>query len=302
MTKGARSRRVSRGAAALAAGVAALVASCAAAVVAACASTSPSPSAAPSERPLRELVVPEAGIRWTLPSHWPRDWVAAELLAGSEAAAVEPGASWVLDFQYLTLEGMDASLVRLAVFERAAWEASAPPAGPRGELLAELAETTTRAFVARLPGANPYPPGSPDHADYASLLLTLAQLEESFHVQDRPEEEPGHGLLAGTVRTEETMALLPTDVLVLALVEDQPGGRPALLLAERQVLAPGQPPMAFELAYRSDRIDPGRRYRLVARILRQGMLLFVADAGSPVLTQGSPDRVEILLQRARDTG
>jgi len=59
----------------------------------------------------------------------------------------------------------------------------------------------------------------------------------------------------------------------------------------------GQPPYALEISYDPRRIVPSRRYAVRARITLEGRLLFTTDTVNPVLTNGNPSTVDMVLKR-----
>ncbi|MBA3345455.1 MAG: META domain-containing protein, partial [Gemmatimonadales bacterium] len=67
-------------------------------------------------------------------------------------------------------------------------------------------------------------------------------------------------------------------------------------------ITPGgrQVPLDFELRYDPKDIDPRRRYAVRATIRSEGRLLFTTNSVVPVITEGSPRRVDLMLVRVAD--
>ena len=72
---------------------------------------------------------------------------------------------------------------------------------------------------------------------------------------------------------------------------------PSDVIAVTRLTSPGNPPIAFGIVYDPARIVANHRYVVRARILLDGRLLFTSDAVYPVLTQGHPSTVSMILRR-----
>lgn len=80
-------------------------------------------------------------------------------------------------------------------------------------------------------------------------------------------------------------------VLYNAALQDLPG-----VLAEQTLPAAGGPPWAFRLAYDPGRIDAGLVYAVRAELRdADGRVLFRSRGRNEVITQGAPERLEVLL-------
>jgi putative lipoprotein len=89
--------------------------------------------------------------------------------------------------------------------------------------------------------------------------------------------------------------LPPQAVLYVQLVDVTPD-QPPLILIERRIDEPGQPPIAFELPYNPALVEPTHSYEVMARIEVEGEIMFLAPGSDPVLTQGGGDMVGITAQ------
>ncbi len=105
--------------------------------------------------------------------------------------------------------------------------------------------------------------------------------------------------ITGHIRCPEGTVLPPDAVAHVRLEVAAAPERPALRVAEVVVPAAGKPAaIPFELEYEAARIRPEKRYLVRATISAGEKLLFVSRAPYPVITHGSPVKVEILVEPA----
>ncbi|ARV72080.1 YbaY family lipoprotein [Vibrio campbellii] len=92
--------------------------------------------------------------------------------------------------------------------------------------------------------------------------------------------------ITGTVAYRERIALPPHAVVIVALEDVSLADAPAKVLAKQTFETEGKqvPPLAFELSYNSNDIQPNHRYSLRARIEVDGKLRFINDTSIPVIT------------------
>jgi putative lipoprotein len=101
----------------------------------------------------------------------------------------------------------------------------------------------------------------------------------------------------GTATYRERIAL-PSDAVFEATLEDvSRADAPAMIVATERIASPGNPPIAFTIAYDPDRIASDHRYAVRARIVLGGRVLFASDTAAPVITRGNPTAVSLLLRR-----
>lgn len=137
---------------------------------------------------------------------------------------------------------------------------------------------------------------------YTGLLLITAS---SLAACAAPAASPGQptpsfsGTLKGTVLYRERIALDPTAVIEVQLLDVSKADAPAEVIAAQTINAEGrQVPIPFELAYDPAQIDERNRYNVSARILVNNELRWISQEAHPVLTQGGAvDEVEILVKR-----
>lgn len=121
---------------------------------------------------------------------------------------------------------------------------------------------------------------------------------------DGPPETPGTSpspalsLVTGTVAYRERIAL-PADAVVDVWITDiGPGVVTQAILAEAAVPAAGrQVPLPFEVHVDPARVQATRPYGLRAVITAGGQTLFETPQPVPVLTQGAPTTLTVMLTR-----
>jgi len=103
--------------------------------------------------------------------------------------------------------------------------------------------------------------------------------------------------VTGTVAYRERIALPPSAVIKVQLVDVSRADAPAVVIGEQVIDAAGrQVPIPFEIAYDPARIDPRMTYAVQARIEEDGRLLFINDTRHPVLTRNAPAHVDMVLK------
>jgi putative lipoprotein len=108
--------------------------------------------------------------------------------------------------------------------------------------------------------------------------------------------------VTGTVTYRERIALPPTAVIKVQLVDVSRADAPAVVIGEQVIPAEGkQVPLAFEIAYDSTRIEANHTYAVQARIEVDGQLRFINDQRYAVITRGAPTHVEMVLRSVATT-
>ncbi len=104
--------------------------------------------------------------------------------------------------------------------------------------------------------------------------------------------------VTGTVTYRERIALPPTALIKVQLVDVSRADAPAVVLGEAVSEAGGrQPPFAFSIAFDPTKIEANRAYAVQARIEEDGSLRFINDQRHAVLTRGAPTHVEMVLKQ-----
>lgn len=102
--------------------------------------------------------------------------------------------------------------------------------------------------------------------------------------------------LNGTVAYRERIALPPSAVIEVKLVDVSLADAPAKTIAETSVSPSGQVPVSYELRFDDAAIKPGQTYALQARIMVNGQLWFTTTSRHQVLAGGTDD-TNIMVQR-----
>ena len=103
--------------------------------------------------------------------------------------------------------------------------------------------------------------------------------------------------VSGTVAYRERIALPPTAVIKVQLVDVSRADAPAVVVGEQLIEAGGrQVPFAFKIPYDPARIDQRYTYAVQARIEDGGRLLFINDQHYAVITRGAPTDVAMMLR------
>jgi putative lipoprotein len=103
--------------------------------------------------------------------------------------------------------------------------------------------------------------------------------------------------VTGTVAYLQRVALPPTAVVTVRLVDVSRADAPAEVLGEHVFSASGkQVPFAFSIAYDPSRISARNTYAVQARIDDDGKLRFISDQRYPVLTRGAPSQVDVVVK------
>ena len=108
--------------------------------------------------------------------------------------------------------------------------------------------------------------------------------------------ETQDNVVAGTVSYRQRSALPPTAVIIVKLVDVSRADAPSTTIVERRIDAAGkQVPIPFDFAYDRRKIDERNRYVIQAEIRDGDKLLFITDTSYPVITQGNPRTVDVVV-------
>ena len=103
--------------------------------------------------------------------------------------------------------------------------------------------------------------------------------------------------VTGTVTYLQRVALPPTAVVKVQLVDVSRADAAATVLGEQTIAAGGkQVPFAFEIPYDPAKVQPNYSYAVQARIEDGGKLLFINDQRYAVITRGAPTHVDMVLR------
>lgn len=138
---------------------------------------------------------------------------------------------------------------------------------------------------------------NPCHRGLLSMVLFLAGCTATPVV---PATGAGAatGKVTGSITYRERIALPPSAVVTVKLVDVSLADAPAVLIAEQVIPTKGrQVPIEFALAYDASRIQPSHTYAVQVRIEDGGKLLFISDTAHHVITRGAPAHVDIVVRR-----
>ncbi len=109
--------------------------------------------------------------------------------------------------------------------------------------------------------------------------------------------------VTGTALYLQRIALPPTAVLTVQLVDISRQDAPATVIATQMIPTSGQaPPYAFALVYDTTAISPNLTYAVQARIEDGGQLLFRTTQAYLVITQGRPTVIDVTLTQVTGQG
>jgi uncharacterized lipoprotein YbaY/heat shock protein HslJ len=103
--------------------------------------------------------------------------------------------------------------------------------------------------------------------------------------------------IEGAATCRERFAFPPTAVFEAMLEDVSRADALAEAVARTRVAPPGNPPIAFTIAYDPARIIAGHRYGVRARIVLDEKLPFTTDVAAPVISGGSGANVSLMLRR-----
>ena len=105
--------------------------------------------------------------------------------------------------------------------------------------------------------------------------------------------------MTGSLSFAERAELTSTAEAVVILVEHAGNPITARIIESQLIPDPGQVPIAFELPYTTEEIDPEALYTVSAAIV-DGTRLWASDDGTRVITYGNPTNVELELVHQSD--
>lgn len=105
-------------------------------------------------------------------------------------------------------------------------------------------------------------------------------------------------MVTGTVAYRERITLPADAVVEVRLFDVSRQDVAAPVIAETTVVPAGRRvPIPFELRYDPGKIEATRTYALRATISSAGRMIFTTTTSYPVITQGHPTKVNLMLER-----
>jgi uncharacterized lipoprotein YbaY len=108
---------------------------------------------------------------------------------------------------------------------------------------------------------------------------------------------PPPATVSGTLTYLQRIALPPNAVAEIKLVDVSRQDVEAIVVGEQMIPEPGQVPIPFEITYDPGSIDPTHTYTIQARITVKGKPHFMTTTAYPVITQGNPTTLEVILEQ-----
>ncbi len=119
---------------------------------------------------------------------------------------------------------------------------------------------------------------------------------------DAASNQPTNASVAGTVTYREPPGNTGSATLIVELRDVSHADSPATPIAQQTISDPGQGPIEFTLEYDREDIDPENRYAISASIVESdGSVAFINDTAHEVITQGNPDKVDMVLTQVEPT-
>lgn len=106
--------------------------------------------------------------------------------------------------------------------------------------------------------------------------------------------------VTGTATYRERMLLPPGARLEVTVEDVSRADAPAIILGHATVNSPGAPPIPFTVAYAADRIVPGGRYSVRARVVAENQLMFSTDTFNALPAVGDTTPLSLMMVRVRN--
>lgn len=134
------------------------------------------------------------------------------------------------------------------------------------------------------------------------LLLQACQVSnpEPTPTTQTPTAQTTEPVINGTITYRQKIAL-PADALVrIEILDASERVRDFVVVAEQTIKNPGTVPIKFQIRYAPEKIDPNHQYHLLARIEdRSGRILFISTKAYPVISKGSANNLEVIVEQTR---
>lgn len=117
---------------------------------------------------------------------------------------------------------------------------------------------------------------------------------QAILVNDIPLQD--YAQVSGNITYRPRIALPPNAVIEVSLADVSRADARAIILASQAIVSSGQQvPFPFKLTYSPEQIDPRLTYVVQARITVDGQLRFITTSQIPVITQGRPTEIEVVV-------
>lgn len=130
----------------------------------------------------------------------------------------------------------------------------------------------------------------------AIALSTTALINSTTAIAQTPTTTSPFSSVSGTVTYRERIALPPNALLIVQLQDVSKQDAPAVAIGQQTIPTQGrQVPFPFEIVYNRDTINPSYTYTVQARIIVDNRVRFINTTSYPVITNGNPNKVEIVV-------
>lgn len=134
-------------------------------------------------------------------------------------------------------------------------------------------------------------------SDRALALVLSSIFLSGICWAQRDSVSSGSPMIIGTLTYPLRVSLAPEAAIDLRLEDVSRADAPATLIAENIFAAAGkQVPIPFQLPYSQNDIHSDHRYQVRANITVHEKLLFTTTSAYPVITNGAPAQVDLVLQ------
>lgn len=106
------------------------------------------------------------------------------------------------------------------------------------------------------------------------------------------------GVVAGSASYDEAVVLPADAMLEVRLFEVAQNGEGSRLVAQQVIKSPARQPVPFQVRFDPRAIDPDQAYVIRARFTDGREALLETSEPFPILTQGHPQRADLVLERA----
>lgn len=132
----------------------------------------------------------------------------------------------------------------------------------------------------------------------AIALSTAALINSTTAIAQTPTTPTQFSSVSGTVTYRQRIALPPNALLQVQLQDTSKQDVAAVVIGEQIIPTQGrQVPFPFEINYNPNTINPRNTYTVQARIFVDNQLRFINTNSYPVITNGNPNKVEIVLNQ-----
>jgi uncharacterized lipoprotein YbaY len=133
--------------------------------------------------------------------------------------------------------------------------------------------------------------------------IKAATVDTNAVCQDQGGVETQDNVISGTVTYRQRSSLPATAVLIVKLVDVSRQDVSSTIISEQRIETSGkQLPFSFDLVYDRSKIQERNRYAIQAEIRDGDRLLYITDTSNPVLTQGNPRVVDVVVVPVRGGG